>query len=102
MRVFTGIELVRLVYPAAKSPIPVDVVHGKGTWIVVCRQQIVPFYVDAGVDRTRRQVLRLTVRRECACSRIDAEGMREVLIAGDTRCRRWRRRRDTASTDAAT
>ena len=85
MRVFPGIELVRLVYPVAKSAIPVDVVHGKGTWVVVGRQQILPFHIDAGVDRTRRQVLRLTVRRERACSRIDAERMGEVFIARDTR-----------------
>src|SRR5437870_13451627 len=85
MRVFPGIELVRLVYPVAKSAIPVYVVHGKGTWFVVGGQQILSFHIDAGVDRTRRQVLRLTGRRERACSRIDAARMGAVVVAWDTR-----------------
>src|SRR3989454_4052695 len=85
MRVFPGIALVWLVYPVAKSAIPVDVVYGKGTWVVVGRHEILPFHIDAGVDRTRRQVLRLTVRRERGCIRIDSVRMREVFIAGDTR-----------------
>ena len=85
MRVFACVERVRLVHPVADRAVLVDVVHSKGARVVVRCEQILALHVDAGMDRTRRQVLRLTVLSQRARSRIDAERMGEVLVAGDTR-----------------
>src|ERR1051325_9483489 len=85
MRVFAGIQLGGLIDAFSNSAVSANAMDRKGTGIVVSRQQILAFYIDAGVDRTGWKVLRFTVRCEHAASRVDAECMREVLIARHAR-----------------
>jgi hypothetical protein len=51
--------------------------------VVVGGEQIFARPVDAGVNRTRRQGLRLAVRCERARNRIDAEGIGQMRGAGN-------------------
>src|SRR5262249_25913780 len=53
--------------------------------VVVGGEQVFAGLVDAGVDRTRRQGLRLAMRRERARDRVDAEGIRQMRRAGNAR-----------------
>jgi hypothetical protein len=79
--IFAGVEPIRLVHLCAKRAVTVDAMDREGARVVVGRQQIFAGNVNAGVDRTRRQVLRLPMRRQCACHRIDLQRVGKVLVA---------------------
>src|SRR5262249_14531846 len=83
MRVFAGVEPVRLIDAVANPAVFIDVVHSKRAWFVVGCEEVLPLHINARVDRTRWEVLRLTVLSQRACSRINAERMGKVLVASE-------------------
>ena len=52
MRIFAGIERVRLIHPFADRAILIEAMHGERAWIVISREQILALQVHARVDRT--------------------------------------------------
>src|SRR5215813_9937821 len=85
MPVDAGIKLARLAHRLADGAVAVDAMHGDVARVVVGGEQIFAGSVDAGMDRARRQGLRLAMRREGARDRIDAEGIGQMRGAGDAR-----------------
>src|SRR5262249_49983355 len=69
MPIDAAIDLSRLAYEVADRAVALDRMHRDVARIVVGDEQIVAGAIHAGVDRARRQHLRLAMRREVAGGR---------------------------------
>jgi hypothetical protein len=83
VRIDAGIELARLAHRLAEGAIAIDAMHRDIARVVISGEQISAGSVDAGVNRTRRQRLRLAMQLQPTRERIDAEGGGEVRGASE-------------------
>ena len=85
MSVDAGIGLARLAHRVAEGAVVLDAMHGHVARIIIGGEEIFARFVDAGMDGTRRQRLRLAVRLQGARRGIDAECAGEMLVTRGTR-----------------
>src|ERR1700716_4419013 len=86
--VYAGIWLAWLAHHVAERAVALDAMHRDVARIVVGGEQVFARGIDAGVDRTRRQRLRLAMGLQGAGLRIDAGRGGEGVCAGPAPGRR--------------